>query len=81
MGLDKRTIPFAAAAAGVWLLWAVVFPQIDERVAWDDTIRAGERIQVSNDVTFAPADGLGPAPRSADDRLTASGSGPRRSSC
>lgn len=59
LGIDKRTIPFAAAAAGVWLLWAVVFPQIDERVAWDDTIRAGERIQVSNDVTFAPAEGWG----------------------
>jgi hypothetical protein len=58
-GIDKRTIPFAAAAAAVWLLWAVVFPQIDERVAWNDTIRAGERIQVSDDVTFAPAEGWG----------------------
>jgi len=31
--LDKRTIPFAAAAAAVWLLWAIVLPQIDERIA------------------------------------------------
>ena len=58
-GLDKRTIPFAAAAAAVWLLWAIVLPQIDERVAWDDPIRAGERIQVTDDVTFAPAEGWG----------------------
>ena len=58
-GLDRRTIPFAAAAAAVWLLWAIVLPQIDERVAWDDPIRAGERIQVTDDVTFAPAEGWG----------------------
>ena len=58
-GIDKRTIPFAAAAAAVWLLWTVVLPQIDERVAWDDPIRAGDRIQVTDDVTFAPAEGWG----------------------
>jgi hypothetical protein len=58
-GLDKRTIPFAAAAAAVWLLWAIVLPQIDERIAWDDPIRAGQRIQVTDDVTFAPAEGWG----------------------
>jgi hypothetical protein len=52
-------LPFAAVAAAVWLLWAVVLPHVDERVAWDDTIRAGERIQVSDDVTFAPAEGWG----------------------
>jgi hypothetical protein len=58
-GLDQRTIPFAAAAAAVWLLWAIVLPQIDERIAWDDPIRAGQRIQVTDDVTFAPAEGWG----------------------
>lgn len=58
-GLDKRTIPFAAAAAAIWLLWAIVLPQIDERIAWDDPIRAGQRIQVTDDVTFAPAEGWG----------------------
>ncbi|MBE2314596.1 hypothetical protein DVA67_001310 [Solirubrobacter sp. CPCC 204708] len=28
-------------------------------MAWDDTIRAGERIQVTDTVTFAPAEGWG----------------------
>lgn len=59
LGIDRRTIPFAAAAAAVWLLWAVVLPQIDERVGWDDAVRAGERIQVSDTVSFAPAAGWG----------------------
>jgi hypothetical protein len=58
-GIDKRTIPFAAAAVAVWLLWTIVLPQIDERIAWDDPIRAGQRIQVTDDVTFAPAEGWG----------------------
>jgi hypothetical protein len=58
-GLDKRTIPFAAVAVAVWLVWAVVLPQIDERVPWDDTIRAGQRLQVTDTVTFAPAEGWG----------------------
>jgi hypothetical protein len=59
LGLDRRTIPFAAVAVAVWLLWTVVLPWIDGRVAWNDPIRAGERIRLTDDVTFAPAVGWG----------------------
>jgi hypothetical protein len=58
-GLDRRTFPFAAAALAVWALWALVLPWINEQVGWDDTIRAGERIQVTDEVSFAPAAGWG----------------------
>jgi hypothetical protein len=58
-GLDRRTLPFAAVAVAVWLLWTVVLPWIDRAVPWHDTIAAGERIQLTGDVTFAPAAGWG----------------------
>ena len=59
LGLDRRTLPYALPVVAVWLLWAFVLPQINERVPWNDPIRAGERLQVSDLVTFAPAEGWG----------------------
>jgi hypothetical protein len=58
-GLDRRTLPFAAVAVAVWLLWTVVVPWIDNSVPWHDTIKAGDRIRLTEDVTFAPAVGWG----------------------
>jgi hypothetical protein len=58
-GLDRRTLPFAAVAVAVWLLWTVVLPWIDRSVPWHDTIAAGDRIRLTDDVTFAPAVGWG----------------------
>ncbi len=59
VGLDRRTLPFALAAVAVWLLWTVVLPWVDGRIGWEDTIRAGERVRLADDVTFAPAPGWG----------------------
>jgi hypothetical protein len=58
-GLDRRTLPYALVALGVFVLWTVVLPWVDRGIAWDDTIRAGERVQLTDDVTFAPATGWG----------------------
>lgn len=58
-GLDKRTLPYALTALAVFVLWTVALPWIDGRIGWDDTIAAGERIQLADDVTFAPATGWG----------------------
>jgi hypothetical protein len=59
LGLDRRTLPYAIAALAVWALWTVVLPAIDARVPWDDPIRAGERVQLTDDVSFSPAVGWG----------------------
>jgi hypothetical protein len=59
LGLDRRTLPFALAPVAVWLLWTVLVPWVDGRIGWNDTIRAGDRIQLTDDVTFAPAPGWG----------------------
>lgn len=59
LGLDKRTLPFALAVVAVWALWAVVVPWVNGLVDWDDPIRAGDVIQVTDDVTLVPAVGWG----------------------
>jgi hypothetical protein len=59
LGLDRRSIPYAAAALGVLALWAWVMPWVADQVAWDDPIVAGESIQVSDEVTMAAAPGWG----------------------
>jgi hypothetical protein len=59
LGLDRRTFPYALAAVAVWFVWTVLAPWVDSRVPWDDTTRAGERIRLTDTVTFAPAAGWG----------------------
>lgn len=56
-GLDRRTVPLAAAVLAVWLLWAFVVPWIDDHVAWNDPVPAGALLQVDKDVTMTPASG------------------------
>lgn len=58
-GLERRSIPYAAVALAVLALWAWVLPWVNEQVAWDDTIRPGEVLQVSDEVTMTPAPGWG----------------------
>ena len=58
-GLDRRTFPFALVALAVWLLWAVVVPRIDAAVEFDREVRAGERVNISDTASFAPAPGWG----------------------
>jgi hypothetical protein len=59
LGLDRRTIPLAAVALAVWLLWVVVVPAIDEAVPWRDVTRPGDVLQVTSTVTMTPAVGWG----------------------
>lgn len=59
LGLDKRSLWFAIVAFVVWVLWAIVVPRIDAAVGFDRDIRAGERLQLSDTSSFAPAPGWG----------------------
>ncbi|MFI5428270.1 hypothetical protein ACHMWU_17755 [Aeromicrobium sp. UC242_57] len=40
-------------------LWAWIMPWVNDQVAWDDPVRAGESIQVTDDVTMTAASGWG----------------------
>jgi hypothetical protein len=59
LGLDRRTVPLAAVALAVWLLWVVVVPAIDEAVPWRDVTRPGDVLRVTSTVTMTPAVGWG----------------------
>ncbi|SEE67205.1 hypothetical protein [Jiangella alba] len=57
LGLDRRTFPFALVALAVWAFWVALVPWIDDHVAWDDRVEAGDVMLVTPDVTFTPAVG------------------------
>ncbi|RMI13814.1 hypothetical protein EBM89_02970 [Cellulomonas triticagri] len=59
LGMDRRSIPYALVALGVIALWAWVAPWVAAQVAWDDPIRAGEAIQVTDGTTLTAAPGWG----------------------
>ena len=59
LGLDRRTLPFALVALVVWGLWTVLIPWVDRQVSWDDTIRAGDVLRVTDTVTLTPVAGWG----------------------
>ena len=57
LGLDRRTFPWAFAVIALALLWTVVLPAVDERVDYDDPVRAGERFAVTDDLAITPPAG------------------------
>jgi hypothetical protein len=57
LGLDRRSFPYALSVLGVFLLATVVVPHLDDSIAWDDPVRAGEQFALARDVVFTPAAG------------------------
>ena len=58
LGIDKRTIAPALAVLVFMVLMAVVLPNIDESVEYDDPIVAGDVMDlVGGTLTFVPAEG------------------------
>lgn len=56
LGLDRRYIAPLLLVIGVWLLWSVVMPAIDESITRDE-IPAGTTAKLAGGVTFMPAEG------------------------
>lgn len=59
LGLDRRTIAPALIVLALALLMGSVLPWINESVAYDDKVVAGDVIEVRGGVTFVPATGWG----------------------
>ncbi len=59
LGLDRRSLPYAVVAFAVIALWAWVMPWVNDQVAWDDPTRAGDAIQVTENVTMTVPPGWG----------------------
>ena len=57
-GLDKRSFPYAFFVLAVFVVCTVVLPRIDDALEWDDPIRAGEQLALTESgVVFEPATG------------------------
>ncbi|WP_019144714.1 hypothetical protein [Aeromicrobium massiliense] len=57
LGLDRRSLVPGLVVIGIWALWSVVVPQVDDAVAYDDTVRAGDRFSLTEDLAFTPPTG------------------------
>jgi hypothetical protein len=57
LGLDRRSFPYALTVVAVFLLLTVVVPRIDDAVDWDDPVRAGERLALTDTISVAPPTG------------------------
>ncbi|GAA4477071.1 hypothetical protein GCM10023094_18520 [Rhodococcus olei] len=53
-GLDKRALLPAGIVLGVGLVWSIGLPLVNDAVAWDDPIVAGDAIDMGDGVSFVP---------------------------
>jgi hypothetical protein len=57
LGLDRRSFPYALAVLAVFLVSTVVLPRIDDAIDWDDPVRAGEQLALTDTIAFTPTAG------------------------
>ena len=57
LGLDKRSFPPALFVVAVFLVATVLVPRVNDAIAWDDPVRAGEQLALTDTVAFTPATG------------------------
>ncbi|MBJ8344718.1 hypothetical protein [Antrihabitans sp. YC2-6] len=57
LGLDKRSLRPALIVAAIGILLGGVLPLVNNAVAWDNEIQAGEVIDLGNGLTVAPPRG------------------------
>src|SRR6478735_9091978 len=57
LGLDKRSFPYAFFVIAVFLVATVVIPRINDAIDWDDPVRAGEQLALTDTISFAPTTG------------------------
>jgi len=57
LGLDRRSFPYALTVVGVFVVLTVVVPRIDDAVDWDDPVRAGDRLALTDSIAVTPPTG------------------------
>ena len=57
LGLDKRSFPPARFVVAVFLVATVHVPRVNDAIAWDDPVRAGEQLALTDTIAFTPATG------------------------
>jgi hypothetical protein len=57
LGLDRRSFPYAGFVLAVFLVATVVVPRVNDAIAWDDPVRAGEQLALTDTIAFTPVTG------------------------
>lgn len=57
LGLDRRSFPLAFAVIAVFLFLTVVVPRVDDAIDWDDPVRAGDRLALTDTIAVTPPTG------------------------
>ena len=57
LGLDRRSFPYGLFVIAVFLVSTVVLPRLDDALAWDDPVRAGEQLGLGEDLAITPPAG------------------------
>lgn len=55
LGFDTRVFPYALVILTVWLVWAVIVPAVDSAVSSENPTVAGDRVSVTETLSFVPA--------------------------
>jgi hypothetical protein len=56
-GMDRRSFPYALFVVAVFLVATVLVPRVNDAIAWDDPVRAGEQLALTDTIAFTPATG------------------------
>lgn len=59
LGLDRRTFKPALFVIAVFVVLTLVVPQVNSAVAYDDPVRSGERLALTNEIVITPPTGWG----------------------
>ncbi len=57
LGMDKRSFPYALSVVAVFLVLTVVVPRMNSVIDWDDPVRAGEQLALTDTIVFTPRAG------------------------
>lgn len=57
LGLDRRTLPPALFVIAVFIVLTIIVPRIDASIGWNDPVRAGEQLALTDTLAFTPAAG------------------------
>ena len=57
MGLDKRSFPYGLFVLAVFLLATVVAPRVNAAIDWDDPVRAGDQLALTDEIVITPTTG------------------------
>ena len=71
LGMDKRGLPYALVALGLIALLTRIVPAINDAVAWDDPVEAGDVLDLGAGITLTP-----PVGWQVEDGVLTSSSGP-----